>query len=153
MSPPIRIETSKPLILAGRNKTYKIGPDPGMKEQWAFFMEDFGKIAGQVGYLAYGVCHNFDGQGHMDYMCAAEVKDEGQVPGYLATLHIPARKTAVFVHRGPLSGISDTWGKIFSQGLPEAKLEVAAGPQFEVYGAGFDADSDHSRIEIFIPVK
>ena len=98
MPPPLRIETTKPLILAGRNKTYKIGPDPGMKEQWALFMEDFGKITGQVGYLAYGVCHNFDGQGHMDYLCAAEVKDEGQVPGYLATLVIPARRTAVFVH-------------------------------------------------------
>ena len=65
MSPPLRIETTKPLILAGRNATYKIGPNPAMKEQWMLFMEDFGKIAGQVGYLAYGVCHNFDGQGHI----------------------------------------------------------------------------------------
>jgi AraC family transcriptional regulator len=147
-----RIEATKPLVLAGRNNTYKIGPNPGMKDQWALFMEDFGKIAGQVGYLAYGVCHNFDGQGHMDYLVAAEVKDAGEVAGYLTTLIIPARKTAVFVHEGPLSKISQTWMKIFDEGLPASKLEVAPGPQFEVYGADFDAADENSRVEIFIPV-
>ena len=40
----IRILTTPALILAGRNKTYKVGPDPGMKEQWASFMTDFGKV-------------------------------------------------------------------------------------------------------------
>jgi hypothetical protein len=44
MPQPLRILTTPALILAGRNKTYKVGPDPGMKEQWTSFMTDFGKV-------------------------------------------------------------------------------------------------------------
>ncbi len=151
MLQPIRIETSAPIILAGRNATYKIGPQPGMKDQWASFMQDFGKIDGQIGLDAYGVCHAFDGKGQMDYMAAVQVQDGGQVPGYLHVLQIPSRKVAVFLHHGPLEKISETWGKIFNTWLPTAKLEVAHGPQFEVYGEAFN--SGQEEIEIFIPVK
>ena len=146
-----RLTTSAALTLAGRNRTFKIGPDPGIKDLWASFMDDFGKIEGQVGFKAYGVCHNFDGQGHMDYMCAVEVKDAGQVPGYMHVLQIPARKTAIFLHEGPLAKISETWMKIFDEWLPAAKLQVAHGPQYEVYGEAFNQGDE--KIEIYIPVK
>ena len=158
MNQPIRTLITAPLILAGRNKTYNVGPDPGMKEQWASFMGDFGKIEGQVGFAAYGVCHSFGGgragssePALMDYLVGVEVKDAGQVPGYLYTLTIPKRKTAVFLHEGDIAGLPQTWGKIFDEWLPAAKLEVAQGPQFEVYGEDFNNGDD--RIEIFIPVK
>ena len=87
-------------------------------------MEDFGRIDGQVGMKAYGVCHDF-GEGHMDYLAGAEVKGGGQVPGYLHVLKIPKRTVAVFLHEGPLEKISETWSKIFSEWLPTAKLTVA----------------------------
>ncbi|MBG1233695.1 GyrI-like domain-containing protein [Aestuariivirga litoralis] len=146
-----RLTTTPPLTLAGRNKTFPIGPGQGIKDLWQVFMTDFGKIAGQVGFNAYGVCHNFDGKGHMDYLCAVEVKDGGQVPGYMHVLQIPARKTAVFTHKGPIEKIHETWNAIFTEHLPAAKLEVAPGPQFEVYGEAFNAGRE--EIEIFIPVK
>jgi AraC family transcriptional regulator len=149
---PIRIITSAPLILAGVNQRYKVGPDAGMKLQWEKFMEDFGRISGQVGMRAYGVAHDF-GEGHMDYMCAVEVSDGGQVPGYLHVLHIPARKVAVFLHEGELAKISETWGKIFSEWLPAVKLTVAQGAQFETYGEDFYAADADGKVEIYIPVK
>ncbi len=87
MPQPIRIETSAPLILAGVNQRYKVGPDAGMKLQWEKLMEDFGRIDGQVGMKAYGVAHDFGEGGavsketaYMDYLAGAEVKDGGQVP-------------------------------------------------------------------------
>lgn len=147
---PVRIETSPALVLAGRNGTFAIGPSPGIKELWEKFMGDFGKIAGQVGTKAYGVCHNFDGSTHMDYMAAAQVVNAGDVPGYMHTLIIPARKVAVFVHEGPVETLSQTWGLIFSEGIPDAHLTVAAGPQFEVYGADFNGSD--GIVEIHIPV-
>jgi len=150
-----KIVTTPALTLAGRNKTYAIGPQPEMKAQWESFMGDFGKIDGQIGFNAYGVCHAFDGTaatgGQMDYMCAVEVKDAGQVPGYLHTLQIPARKVAVFLHEGPLDTISQTWMKIFNTWLPTAKLKVAHGPQYEIYGEAFNAGKE--EVEIVIPVK
>ena len=121
-------------------------------------MQDFGKIEGQVGFNAYGVCHSFGGgragssePALMDYMCAVEVKDPGQVPGYMYTLTIASRRTAVFLHEGDIAGLPKTWGKIFDEWLPAAKLKLAQGPQFEVYSEAFNKGDD--RIEIFIPVK
>ncbi|MDE2446611.1 MAG: AraC family transcriptional regulator [Alphaproteobacteria bacterium] len=160
MPQPTRIITTKPLLLAGRNRTYKLGPDTrsNMKELWVAFMEDFGKIEGQVGFAAYGVCHSTNANKAvsgetvlMDYMAAVEVKDQGQVPGYFTTPTIPARKTAVFLHEGDIAGLPKTWEQIFEDWLPAAKLEVAQGPQFEVYGEDFNAGDD--KIEIYIPVK
>jgi AraC family transcriptional regulator len=151
-SQPLRIITSAPLILAGVNQRYKVGPDAGMKLQWEKFMEDFGRIEGQVGMQTYGVCHDF-GEGHMDYMAAVEVSDGGQVPGYLHVLKIPKRKVAVFLHAGPLAKISETWGKIFETWLPAAKLKVASGAQFEIYGEDFYADDAGGKVEIHIPIK
>lgn len=148
----IHVTSSSALTLAGRNGTFPIGPGPGIMALWESFMEDFGKITGQVGFKAYGVCHNFDGAGHMDYMAAVQVANAGNVPGYLHTLIIPARKVAVFTHEGGLDSISQTWGKIFSDWLPAAKLAVAPGPQFEVYSEDFDPDAAGGSIEIHIPV-
>jgi AraC family transcriptional regulator len=150
---PARIETSKPVILAGRNGSFPIGPSPGIKDLWASFMADFGKVDGQVGYKSYGVCHSFDGRGNMDYMAAVEVQDAGQVPGYLFTLAIPARKVAVFAHHGPLAEISKTWALIFDQGLSNAKLTVAPGAQFEVYPEDMGLADATTPIEIHIPVS
>jgi AraC family transcriptional regulator len=140
------------MIFAGRNGSFALGPSPGIKELWASFMQDFGKIEGQLGLKAYGICHNFDGKGMMDYLAAVAVADEGQVPGYLFTLTIPKRKVAVFTHDGPLENISDTWSLIFSEGLPNANLTVAAGPQFEVYPEDLGVEGTKSKIEIHIPV-
>ena len=95
MPQPIRTLTTPPLTLAGSNKTYMVGPDPGMKEQWASFMTDFGKIEGQVGFAAYGVCHSF-GSGLMDYLVGVEVKDAGQVPGYSTPSPSPNAKPQCF---------------------------------------------------------
>jgi len=150
-----RLETSPALTLAGRNGTFAIGPSPGIKDLWEQFMTDFGKIEGQVGTKAFGVCHKFDSTldsgGTMDYMAAVQVSNAGNVPGYLHTLIIPARKVAVFTHAGGVETLSETWGRIFSDWLPAAKLDVADGPQFEVYD--FSMDDGPGKIEIHIPVR
>jgi AraC family transcriptional regulator len=148
-----RVEDAPAMVLAGRNGRFPIGPAPGIKELWAAFIADFGKIEGQIGYRSFGVCHNFDGEGHMDYMAAAEVRDAGDVPGYLSTLSIPARKVAIFVHEGPLEEIGATWARIFDGGLTDAGLEVAPGPQFELYPEDMGADDSVTPIEIHIPVE
>lgn len=146
----LRISNSPALTLAGRNGTFRIGPSPGIKELWERFMPDFGKIAGQVGTKTYGVCHRFDGKGQMDYMAAVQVVNAGEVPGYLHTLIIPARKVVVFPHEGDVATLSETWRQIFDEWIPQAKLTVADGPQFEVYD--FSSDELPGTIEIHIPV-
>ncbi len=116
-------------------------------------MEDFGRIEGQVGLMAYGVCHNFDGVTYMDYMAAVQVSNGGAVPGYLHTLIIPTRKVAIFRHQGKIETLPQTWSKIFDSWLPQAKLTVAHGPQFEAYSEDFNGDAGTGSIAIHIPVK
>jgi AraC family transcriptional regulator len=151
MTAPFDLRQTPALVLAGRNGTFPIGPSDGIRELWERFMPDYGKIAGQIGTLAYGVCHQFDGKGHMDYMAAVAVVNAGDVPGYLHTLIIPARRVAVFRHEGDISSLSKTWRRIFEEWLPAAKLSVADGPQFEVYD--FSSDEETGIIDIHIPVK
>lgn len=152
----IHVTQDAALVLAGRNGTFPIGPSDGLRSVWEKFMEDFGRIEGQLSMKAYGVCHNFsgtrEGGGHMDYMAACAVANAGAVPGYLHTLIIPARKVAIVTHSGPLAGISSTWNSIFSNWLPAAKLTVAPGPQFEVYSEDFDGEAGRGQVDIHIPV-
>jgi AraC family transcriptional regulator len=148
--PQIHTTISQPLILAGRNGTFRIGPQPGIKNLWTSFMEDFGKIEGQVGFKAYGVCHNFDGRGNMDYMAAAEVSSQADVPNYLRILMIPERKVAIYSHGGGVDTISKAWDKLFKSVLPQAGLKVADGPQFEAYD--FTDNDAPGQIDIHIPV-
>jgi AraC family transcriptional regulator len=152
MLPP-KIQTSPAITFAGRNGTFAIGPSPGIKTLWENFMTDFGRIEGQVGLLAYGVCHNFDSKGQMDYLAAVAIEDAGQVAGYLFTLTVPARKVAVFAHAGSIERISATWAWIFAEGLVKAGLELAPGPQFEVYPEDLGVEGATTPIEIHIPVK
>jgi AraC family transcriptional regulator len=146
----LHITLSKPLILVGRNGTFKIGPSPGIKNLWTTFMNDFGQIEGQVGFKAYGVCHNFKGD-NMDYMAAAEVSREGTVADHLFTLTVPERRVAIYGHRGGVDKLSEAWDRIFKSILPQANLNVAPGPQFELYD--FSDPNDAGTIEIHIPVE
>ncbi len=152
---PCHIVTSRALTLAGRKGTFAIGPSPGIKDLWQSLMVDFGKIEGQIGLHAYGVCFNFDGTpesgGHMDYLAVVQVANAGAVPGYLHTMIIPARKVAVFTHQGDMVTLSETWARIFAEGLPEAMLKVADGPQFEVYD--YSSGDYGGTVEIHVPVK
>ncbi len=150
MSQSLHITLAKPLILAGRNGTFRIGPSPELKNLWTRFMEDFGNIDTQVGFKAYGVCHNFDGRGNMDYMAAVEVRDPGRVPNYLKILNIPEQRVAIYGHAGGVDTLSQAWDKIFKSILPTAGLKVAPGPQFEVYD--FSDKDGRGKIEIHIPV-
>lgn len=152
----LHITQSKPLILAGRQGRFEVGPSPGIKTLWAKFMEDFGRVNGQIGFKAYGVCHNFSGdresgKGFMDYLAAVAVMEGGAVPGYLTTLAIPERREAIFVHGSDVSSLAKSWELLFKSLLPAAKLEVAPGPQYEVYD--FADAARPGEIAIHVPVR
>jgi predicted transcriptional regulator YdeE len=151
----LHVTQSKPLVLAGRQGRFEVGPSPGIKTLWTTFMEDFGSINGQIGFKAYGVCHNFSGDrksgaGYMDYLAGVAVTDGGGVPGYLTTLAVPKRREAVFNHGSDVASLAKSWELLFKSLLPAAKLEVAPGPQYEVYE--FSSPDEPGEIEIHIPV-
>jgi AraC family transcriptional regulator len=156
---PIRIEDGKEMALAGLSVRYAMGPGSdlpgreGIPGQWQRFGAYLGRIPGQVGKVAYGVCSGFDERGNFDYLCGAEVSDFAGLPPDLARLRIPAVRYAVFAHKGHVSALGETWDAILNGWLPRSGFAGTGAPQFESYAETFDPGTGLGGIEIWIPVR
>ena len=149
-----RIVEGGPLHVAGLGGRFTRETAAGIKDLWMRFGPSyFGRVPGQVGMKAYGVCTNMDGQGGLDYLCAVEVDSPLGVPAELAQMRIEPHRYAVFPHADHISKIGDTWMAIFADGLRAAGLEMADAPSFELYGEKFDPEVAIGEVEIWIPVK
>lgn len=145
-----RFENLSGFSAAGISRRYSMRERGKIPSQWESFIPHIGNIAGQKGMAAYGICHNSDEDGNMDYMSAVEVADASRAPEDLQTLSVPAAKYAVFAHSGHVSSINATWQAIFTGGL--AGQALAEGPMFERYGADFDSRTGFGSMEIWIPI-
>lgn len=141
------------LLLAGLGQRYHC-QDAGaaIPAQWQRFAAHLGHVPGQRGSVAYGVNHNSDESGQMDYLCAVEVSDFAALPEGFASLRVPAQRYAVFTHRKHISAIRGTWASIWNHWLPQSGDEVLDAPFFERYDQRFDPHSGNGEVEIWIPV-
>jgi AraC family transcriptional regulator len=150
---PPRIVDGKTLLIAGMDGRFTFESCEGIPTVWQRFGPHIGSVPGQMGKVAYGVCCNSDGAGSFDYIAGVEVKDFADLPKDFARIRIPPQKYAVFAHKGDITGIRATTYSIWNRYLPESKLQLADGPEFERYDERFDADSGKGVVEIWIPVK
>ncbi|PCE23155.1 AraC family transcriptional regulator [Paraburkholderia acidicola] len=148
-----RFETAVPLCIAGLSERYTCDTSSGIPAQWQRFSTHFGKVPGQVGMVAYGVCYNADESGNFDYLCGVEVRDFSGVSAPLAHLRIPEQRYAVFTHREHVSTIRRTWSTIWNTWLPESGHAPADAPSFERYDEAFDPVSGMGGFEIWLPLK
>jgi AraC family transcriptional regulator len=152
LAPP-RFENSEALLLAGLSERYRAETVVGIPALWQRFGRHSGKLPGQVGHLAYGVCFNSDGAGSFDYLCGVEVADFAALPSSWTRLRIAPQRYAVFIHRGHISGIRGTWNAIWNQWLPQSGLEAADAPDFERYDERFDPRTGLGDVKVWIPVN
>lgn len=150
---PPRFERGKALLLAGIDERYKCENKAGIPSQWERFLAHFGHIPDQVDKVAYGVVHNVDDEGNMEYMCAAQVRDFSRTPAELSTLRVAPQRYVIFKHREHISTISGTFAAIWGQWMPESGHEVVDAPVLEVYGPEFDARSGEGGLEVWIPIR
>jgi AraC family transcriptional regulator len=150
---PPRFVDSPALFVAGLSERYSYETCAGIPAQWQRFQPHLGRVPGQKGSVAYGVCYNNDDAGNIDYMSGVEVEDLGRVPGDLARLRIPAQRYAVFTHRGHISSIRGTWKAIFCDWIPTSGHQTADAPSFERYDERFDAQTGNGTLEIWLPIK
>lgn len=87
------------------------------------------------------------------YMACSELDTLDEVPEDMAIKILPENDYAVFTHRGPLSGLPETFKRAYTDGLPLADLEPAGCYDFESYGKDFSHSDPDSIIEIWIPVR
>jgi AraC family transcriptional regulator len=154
LTPPRFVEHDA-LLFAGLNERYNSHqPKASMAEQWQRFLPYVGSVPGEIGRTTYGVLHDGDEDGNIEYLSAVEVRDLASVPGKLTTLRVPAQSYAVFWHRDHVSKIRGTWNAIWNKWLPESGLEAAEeAPAFERYTESFDPATGLGGAEIWIPIK
>lgn len=102
--------------------------------------------------VAYGVCSNFDMETNIfDYMAGLEVEENSPIPEGMVELEIPTNDYAVFPCTLPtlmetIKNVQDNW-------LPNSEYKRAPGPEFELYEADFDPNTENSTLYLYIPVE
>ena len=152
-----RFENGKSLFIAGLRSHYAAAPWEGVPAQWQRFQSHLGKIPGQVGRAAYGLCFNALSPDGVDYLVGVEVSNSSDLPGDFSFANIPAQKYAVFSHREHVSKMYQTLDAI-DKWFPGSGLEVASetaqAPNFfERYSEEFDPRTGMGGMEVWVPIK
>jgi AraC family transcriptional regulator len=126
--------------------------DSRIPELWARFVPRIGEIPLRRGAHTLGVCvDDADGEG-ITYLAAVEVERIASVPDGMFALTLPARRYAVWTHRGPLATFPDTVKLVFGRWLAESKLPHAEAPDFEWYDERFDPERGAGEIDVYVPL-
>ena len=149
-----RVENSRPLLIAGLRSHFREEPWNGTPELWQRFAPHLGRIPGQVGRTAYGLC--FLLPNGVAYLAGVEVSGLAGLPSDFAAVNIPAQKYLVFPHGEHVSKLHLTC-EMISEWLPTSGYEAAKTPGapdfFERYSEEFDPQTGMGGIEVWIPIK
>ena len=116
-------------------------------------------FAGQAkSWATYGVVSGVgQGDGCFEYMAGVGVEADCVPPAGFSTIEIPAATYVVFritldgsaLHPQVKRAMAAIWGEL----VPASGLELAGGPDFELYDGRFDPMKAGSVIDFHIPVK
>jgi AraC family transcriptional regulator len=116
-----RVEDRETLLIAGSQRHYSLENVGEIPTQWQSL--SFGRIPGQVGHAAYGICYNAaEGGSDFDYLAGVEVSTLDGLPAEFARISIAARKYAIFAHRDHVSKLKDTIGLIMRTWRPASGI-------------------------------
>ncbi len=104
----------------------------------------------------YGVCvcHDLD-KGDVEefeYMASVEVEEFAPEHEEFVRMEIPARRYALFTHRGDLAKLPETMAAI-SQSLAPQELDVDNSLMLELYGERFNPAHPDSEVDLLLPLK
>jgi AraC family transcriptional regulator len=139
------------LLVAGLNESYTRDTRARIPQQWERLAPHLGKVPGQVGQDAYGVCHAA-GTDCLEYRAGVAVSSPERLPAGFTTVQVDARRYAVFIHPGHVSALPATIDAIWSKWVPSCGLSVAQAPCFERYTPEFDPGTGLGGMEVWIPL-
>lgn len=155
---PPRFENGKPLLIAGLRKIYAPTAMTNILAQWQTFAPYIGKISGQTGRTAYGVCWQAAESASIEYLTGVEVSTFAGLPDDFTVVSLPAAQYAVFAHRGHVSKLYETCDAI-SKWLPESGYLPAAAADaetpvfFERYSEEFDPQTGMGGMEVWVSLQ
>jgi AraC family transcriptional regulator len=120
---------------------------------WQQFLERLDEIHGMVGETGYGLIRQTPAQtDELDYYASVEVTSIGAPPRGMVQATVPAARYAKFAHRGLATNLDRTVNYIYSTWLAKSGYRHTYGPDLEIYGPEYIADSEQSLIYYAIPV-
>jgi AraC family transcriptional regulator len=148
-----RIQSGKPLVLAGRRENFTAATMQNVPALWMRFVPEALKLGAVA--EAYGVV--FERDGSVDYMAAIEIPPVAQLPAGWVRTRLPSQKYAAFAHRAHVSKIGETVAAAcrWLEGSEHERLRGAAdAPAFlEHYSEAFDPATGLGGMEVWVPVK
>ena len=155
---PPRFENGKPLLIAGLRRIYAPAAMSNIPAQWQAFAPHIGKISGQNGRTAYGVCWQAADSANIEYLTGVEISSFAGMPDNCTVVSLPAAKYAVFAHPDHVSKLYETCDAI-SRWLPESGHQLAAASDaetpafFERYSEEFDPQTGMGGMEVWVPLQ
>jgi AraC family transcriptional regulator len=147
-----RFEQYGQMQVVGLSARYSFENTIGIPAQWQRFMALRDDIPYQAEDIPIGVAQIPDEEGQFRYLCGIEVAGFGDVPSGLESAVVAACRYAVFEHNGHVSGIYDTYARIWNEALPEAGCVVAEAPLIERHNATFDPSTGEGGLTLWIPL-
>jgi predicted transcriptional regulator YdeE len=148
----LRFEKGKEMTVAGLNQSYTFENRVKIPMQWENFAPHIGKVPGQIGNVAYGVCWNYRAGKGFDYLSGVEVNNSAKLPGDFSTVRLTAEDYVVFIHADNVSSIVVTIEKIWNSWVPQSGLKIKDGPWFERYTEAFNPQTGMGGMEIWLPI-
>lgn len=149
-------ETKKPAM-----KFVGIGADTSVQNApkdcpvvWQEFMKRYKEIKNYIGGMKnYGVAINpNEKECTFRYVAAAQVSEFEDIPKDMEKVETPAETCFVFIHKGKLDKLGETYWKIMKE-IPKTKLKQKEEFWIEFYDHRWKGDKDDSEMEIWIPVE
>lgn len=149
-----RFENGKEMLIAGLNASYTMETRNGIPAQWERFAPSLGRVPGQVGSTAYGVCWNVKSDCAFDYLAGVEVSpEEKNLPPGFERVSLQAQRYVVFTHSSHVSEFPRTLDKIWGEWFPESGLKSASALCFERYTGTFNPETGLGGFELWIPIS
>jgi uncharacterized protein YndB with AHSA1/START domain/predicted transcriptional regulator YdeE len=149
---PARFEAGLPMLIAGLSERYGFDRRGEIPRQWARFAPYIGAVENQIAAAAFGAM-SLRANG-FDYMSGVHVWDADDLPNGFSVLRVPARRYAVFPHKGHVSSLADTVRAIMHEWLPESGFALDGAPELvEVYGESFNLTAGAGDIEVWVAVR
>jgi AraC family transcriptional regulator len=150
-----RYAEGDPMRVIGLAERYDAVTMNRIPEQWAHFQQRVDEVRDRFERAQFGIFYQ-RGQNPFafEYLTAVMVDDEAPLPAGFVERRLPARRHAVFTHRGKPSGLRPLVDAIFHDWLPRSGHKAGGNPDFvEVYGEAFDPVRLEGVIEIWVPLE
>jgi AraC family transcriptional regulator len=154
---PLKLADPTGLVVAGLRARFTNETSADIPALWQRFAPSLGRIPGQIGAAAYGVCFAAEPAGDaFDYLAGVEVDATAGVAEPLTRIVILPQRWAVFAHDDHVTKIRATVHRIFSEWLPGSGHAAADTPGqptlLERYGQAFNPATGFGGMEIWIPL-